>query len=82
VGYPDRWFNGSATFRVWLENGVLVISLRSVSGHGRAVPQWIVDYLSKRNLAKDLYENPEVAGYLSRLESIQATDGRLTIVAR
>jgi hypothetical protein len=35
-----------------------------------------------RNLAKDLYENPQAAGLVSRLESIEVADGRITLVPR
>jgi hypothetical protein len=82
LGYANRWFNGSATFGVTLENGVLVVTLKSASVRGQAVPQWIVERLGERNLAKDLYEKPDVAAFISRLESIRAADGRLVIVAR
>jgi hypothetical protein len=82
MGYPNRWFNGTAAFRVSLENGVLVITLQSASVRDRTIPQWVIAGVSERNLAKDLYDKPEVAGFLSRLESIQATPGKLVIVAR
>jgi len=38
--------------------------------------------MSERNLAKDLYDKPEAAAFISRLESIQAKEGKLVIVAR
>jgi len=41
-----------------------------------------VDKLRQRNLAKDLYERPEVASLLARLESIEVRNGRITIVPR
>jgi hypothetical protein len=82
MGYPNRWFNGTTTLRVALENGVLVITLQSASVRDRAVPQWVINRMSERNLAKDLYDKPEAAAFISRLESIQAKEGKLVIVAR
>ncbi len=82
MGYPDRWFNGSAAFAVTLENGVLIITLRSASVKGETVPEWIVGKLRNRNLAKDLYEEPLAASFIARLESIEVGDGRITFVPR
>ena len=82
MGYPERWFNGSAAFAVTLENGVLTVTLRSVSVKGEPVPEWIVGKLGDRNLAKDLYDKPETAGFVARLESIEVGNGRITLVPR
>jgi hypothetical protein len=82
MGYPDRWFNGSAAFAVTLENGVLIITLRSASVKGEPVPGWIVRKLADRNLAKDLYEKPLAASFIARLESIDVGEGRITVVPR
>jgi len=82
VGYAGRWFNGSAAFGVTLENGVLVVTLRSASVKGEPIPGWIVGRLADRNLAKDLYEKPEIAGLIARLESIDVSNGRITLVPR
>lgn len=82
VGYSDRWLNGSAAFAVALENGVLIITLRSASVKGEPVPAWIVRKLQERNLAKDLYEKPLAAGFIARLESIEVGNGRVTVVPR
>jgi hypothetical protein len=81
-GHPGRWFNGSASFAVTLENGVLIATLRSASVRGQAVPGWIVEQLGQRNLAKNLYENPQTAAVIARLESIEVGEGRVTIVPR
>jgi hypothetical protein len=83
MGYPGRWFNGSAAFAVTLENGVLVVKLRSASVEGKPVPGWVLLPVGDQNLAKDLYEkNPQAAGLLSRLESIEVGGGRITLVPR
>jgi hypothetical protein len=82
MGYPDRWFNGSAALAVTLENGVLVITLRSAAVKGEPVAGWIVRRLQARNLAKDLYEKPLAASFIARLESIEVGNGRITVVPR
>ena len=82
MGYPDRWFNGSAAFAVTLENGVLIVTLRSASVKGEPVPGWILRPMQGQNLAKKLYENPQAAGLVLRLESIEVANGRITLVPR
>ena len=82
MGYPDRWFNGSGAFAVTLENGVLVVTLRAASVKGEPVPAWIIQKLRDRNLAKDLYDKPEAAGFIARVESIEVGHGRITVVPR
>jgi hypothetical protein len=82
MGYPDRWFNGSASFAVTLENGVLIATLRSASVRGEPLPERLVEHFRNRNLAKDVYENPQAAAMISRLESLEMANGTLTIVPR
>ncbi|MGH7896495.1 MAG: hypothetical protein ACREQQ_00965 [Candidatus Binatia bacterium] len=82
IGYPDRWFNGSGTFAAKLENGVLVVTLQSVSVKGEPIPDWFVRQFRERNLAKEIHESPLAAGLIARLESIEIGDGRITIVPR
>jgi hypothetical protein len=82
LGYPDRWFNGSALFAVTLDNGVLIVTVRSASVRGQPVPDWMIERLGQQNLAKNLYERPDVAALIGRLESIELKDGKVTIVPR
>jgi hypothetical protein len=82
MGYPDRWFNGSAAFAVLLENGVLIVTLQSASVKGEPVPGWILQRLRNRNLAQDLHERPLATGLIARLESIEVGNGRITLVPR
>jgi hypothetical protein len=82
MGFPGRWFNGSAAFGVTLENGVLIVTLRSAFVKGEPIPGWIVGRLADGNLAKDLYQRPEIAGLIARLESIDLSNGRITLVPR
>jgi hypothetical protein len=82
MGYPDRWFNGAAAFTATLENGVLIVTLRSASVKGERVPGLIVWTLRNRNLAKEIYEKPLAASFIARLESIEVGNGRITVVPR
>ena len=82
LGYPDRWFNGSAAFLATLENGVLIVTVQSAAIRGEPVPTWILDRVRSENLAKDLYEDPTNAALIARLESIEVEEDRITVVPR
>jgi len=81
-GYPDRWFNGSAIFKITLENGVLVATIDSATVKGNPVPEPFLVELRKKNLASELYQSPQNAALIARLESVEIHDGRITIVPR
>ena len=74
--------SSSTPFAVTLVKGVLIVTLRSASVKGEPVPGWVLRQVQDRNLAKDLYENPQAAGLVSRLESIEVANGRIILVPR
>ena len=82
LGYPDRWFNGSAAFLATLENGVLIVTVQSAAIRGEPVPAWILERVRNQNLAKELYEDPTNAALISRLESIEVGEDRITVLPR
>ena len=67
-GAQGRYFNGSVSANVSLENGVLIVTLADAEVKGQKVPQQIIDAMSKENLAKDVYKNPDVAKTLSKFD--------------
>ncbi|EMI16856.1 signal peptide protein [Rhodopirellula maiorica SM1] len=81
-GGEGRYFNAKAHFDVSLEEGLVVIKLIGAEVKGSEVPQTIVDAMAGENLAKDLYENPETAKWLSRFEQIEFEDDRVRLRVR
>lgn len=80
--YPGRYLNGSATLKASLENGVLIVTLQSLSVKGVAIPSQALTQLRAQNLAQDMYKDPRTAEWMRRLESITVKDGRIEIKAR
>jgi hypothetical protein len=81
-GLEGRYFNGTATFRVSLQRGVLIVALVSAEINGRLVPEWLLADLRGQNLAESLAHEPRIAASLDRLESIRIKDGKIVIEPR
>jgi hypothetical protein len=81
-GAKGRYFNGSVTADVSFENGVLIVTLADAEVNGQAVPQELIDAMSKENLAKDLYKNPEIAKTLSKFESLVIDDEKIILTPK
>jgi len=80
--FRGRYLNGSAAFTTYLMNGRLFVFLESAEVKGKAIPEPLIQEISKENLAKDVGENPETAAVLENLESIEVADGQLTLRAK
>ena len=78
-GAKGRFFNGSIAADVSLEDGILIVTLADAEVNGQQVPQQFRDAMSQQNLAKDLYNDPEVARTLGKFESL-VIDGEKIIL--
>jgi hypothetical protein len=81
-GGKGRFFNGSATFDVSMEGGVLIVTLADAEVNGEPVPQQVVDGMSRENLAKDLYKDPQNAKFIRRVESVSVEDDKIILKFR
>ena len=77
-----RYFNASATFDVSLDDGVLIVTLAGAEVKGKEVPPQVIEAMSKENLAKEVYKNPEAARSLRRFESLTIEDDRIVLKPR
>jgi len=81
-GGKGRFFNGSLTMHVELEEGVLIAYLVDAQANGRAVPEFLMSTLRKENLAKDLYRDVEIARTLQRCEKLIVESDRIILRVR
>jgi hypothetical protein len=81
-GGKGRYFNASAAFDVSLEGGVLIVTLDDAKVKDNPVPREIIDSISRENLAKEIYKNPEVAEMLSRFDSLIIEDDKIILKPR
>ena len=80
--FKGRYLNGSATFGLSLQNGVLVVSPRTILVKGTPLPEVYMQALRKENLAASLTNEPRAVAVLQGLENIQVKDGKLVIVPK
>ena len=77
-----RYLNGDATFKVSLENGVLIVTTEEVRVKGVPIPESVMGPLRRENLAKDAYKDPKNAEAIRKVESIRVEDNQVTVKAR
>ncbi|QDT06380.1 hypothetical protein K227x_47890 [Rubripirellula lacrimiformis] len=79
-GSKGRYFNGSGTFDVSLDEGVLMVRLVSAEVKGEPLPDTFMEAMKSENLAKEIYKDEKGAKAIRRFESIQVEGDK--IIAR
>jgi hypothetical protein len=75
-----RYFNGSGDLSFSLNNGRVVLNVKSLSVKGKPVPEQWMQGIRSQNLADTWTNDPNFGSAFSRLESIRIHDGKLIIV--
>lgn len=75
-----RYLNGTAAFKVALENGTLDVRLQEVLVKGKPLPGMFFNELKKQNLASNAQQDPKTAADIQRFESIRITNS--TVILR
>lgn len=78
-GGKGRFFNGSATFDVSMEGGVLIVTADQAEVNGEAVPDQFMEAMRQENLAKDIYKDPENAKFMRQFEDIRIEDDKFIL---
>lgn len=82
LGLKGRYFNGKAEFLASLRDGQLVVRADSAEVNGQPLSEQFMTGLRNANLAEDATKDPDNARLLSKLESLQIKDGKVTIKAK
>ena len=77
-----RYLNGDATFKVSLENGVLIVTAQEIRVKGVPIPESFMGPLRRENLAKEAYKDPKNAETIRKFQSISVEDSQVTVKAR
>ena len=77
-----RYLNGEATFKVSLENDELVVNITDVQVKGKPLPETFMKQMRQENLAREVANDPKNARAISKFESIQIQDSRVTVKAK
>jgi hypothetical protein len=78
-GCKGRFLNGSATFDVRAENGILDVYARDLSFKGDPLPDWFLKDFRSENLAGKIYENPNIRDLMKHIKQIRIQNGILFI---
>lgn len=78
-GFDGRYFNGSATFDVGLENGRFSVFVKSATLKGEPVPESFIQGIRNENLAARIHEDPDSKELIDKLHSIVIAEGAVTI---
>lgn len=75
-----RYFNGSGDLVFSLNDGKVVLNVKSLSVKGKPVPEQVMQGIRNQNFADGWRNNPDFGDAFSRLEAIRIHDGKLIIV--
>ena len=78
----NRYFNGSATLRVALLNGVLDVAPDSIEVRGKPLPEAFAQGIIGKNLAEKAMDDPKQREALDKLESIVVKDGTIILTPK
>jgi hypothetical protein len=77
-----RYLNGSGTFNVSVQNGVLFVAPQTIEVKGKQVPDMYMQGLRNANFAAGLTNQPNATALMQGLQNIQVKDGKLIVVPR
>ena len=78
-GFGGRYFNGSATFDVAIEQGRFTVFVISATLKGEPIPDNFMEGIRGENLAADMHSNPESKELIDKVEKLEVKDGLITI---
>lgn len=85
LGLPmlkGRYLNGTGTFAMSLQNGILHIAPAEILVKGQPLPGIYMDKLRQQNLADAVNNDPHASVALNRLQDIQIQDGKIILVPK
>ncbi|HVM47437.1 MAG TPA: hypothetical protein VMU04_05385 [Candidatus Acidoferrum sp.] len=80
--FRNRYLNGSGTFNVSLQHGVLFVSPQTLEVKGKPLPEMYMQSLRAVNFAAGLTNQPNTMTVLQNLESVQVKEGKLIVTPK
>ncbi len=80
--FKGRYLNGTATFSVSLQNGLLFLTPVGITVKGKPLPRVYLDKLRRENFATGINNNSRASVALNRLQSIEVKDGKVVLVPK
>lgn len=77
--FNGRYANGSATFNVYTEGGMLYVFIESFQVKGQAASQELLNGMRAQNLAQEAAKNPQFQAWISKVDEIRAEGAKLLV---
>lgn len=74
-----RYANGSATFDIYTEDGMLHVYVDSFQVKGEAASEEFMDGVRSQNMALEIADDPEFRAWIEKIESIRVEGDRLIV---
>lgn len=77
-----RYLNGSCVFEASVQNGVLVVTARSIIVKGKPLPEIFMSRIRRQNLLDQVRKDPDAANAISRFENVLVEPDAVTITGK
>jgi hypothetical protein len=77
-----RYLNGEVELKPSVTNDALRIAFQSIEVNGASLPEEVMVEVRKQNLVDDENNDPKLAGFFQKLESITVKNGKVIITPR
>ena len=80
--FKGRYLNGTGTFKIAVQNGLLIISPMDLFVKGKPLPESYMVKIRQQNFATGINNNSQASVAFNKLQSIEMRDGKLTLVPK
>lgn len=81
-GGSGRYFNGSGTFDVRLDNGNLFVTMEEGTVKGKPIPDQFMNEIRKQNLAREFNLDPRGAQFIEQFDQIDVEGDKVIITLK
>lgn len=74
-----RYLNGTATFRITLDNGQCDVRIQDATVKSKPLPAVFMRELRRQNLAENIENDPSISTNVAKFESIQVNNGQVVL---
>jgi len=78
-GFGGRYANGTATLKIFLDEGYLVILIKDFQVNGEPVPDFFLQKLRTPNWGESVMDDPSLSKIFTDIDSITVENGKIII---
>lgn len=80
--FSGLYLNGTITMKASMDDGILMVTMDSMTVNGEPIPEQFMAALRKENFAKEMYKDTEKAELLRRVKDVRVQDGKLILESK